>query len=262
MHKGVSFSPETITSTTEILHIVLSASGTPASNLNMIPSCGSPGDLVSCLVAVEKLPDDPLSKQVLLIEFKRVVSCEEKPVHCFLLQLDSINNITYIFDSPIVRFLDVGIQTSPAVSPSVCESLVPYGLNMTLGVLKGAQLLLCRYQWKSAIIHFWDTQNFPNSTCESEIGIVCHPSSSWSSRKISTDCHTYARESRFAACLGTLASLIVTDILSSSSTWPSASVFACLRVRAQAVKTPNDSMEPLAPRLQSLTCLTIHNFLI
>ena len=28
---------------------------------------------------------------------------EEKPVHCSLLQLDSINNITYIFDSPIVR---------------------------------------------------------------------------------------------------------------------------------------------------------------
>ena len=36
----------------------------------MIPSCGSPGDLVSCL-AVGKLPDDALSKQALLIEFKR-----------------------------------------------------------------------------------------------------------------------------------------------------------------------------------------------
>jgi hypothetical protein len=64
----------------------------------MIPSCGSPGDLVSCLVAGEKLPDDALSKQALLIEFKRSVvsELEEKPVHCFLLQLDSINNITYI----------------------------------------------------------------------------------------------------------------------------------------------------------------------
>ena len=76
----------------------------------------------------------------MLIEFKRVVSeLEEKPVHCFLLQLDSINNITYIFDSPIVRFLDVGIQTSPAV---ITGSLRPkYDLRSPQGTLIATLLI-------------------------------------------------------------------------------------------------------------------------
>jgi hypothetical protein len=101
MHMG-EFA-ETITSSTELFvdfQGLAGPAGTPAGN--MIPSFGThsvpPGDLVLCLVAVEKLPDDALSKQALLTaKFtrldrfgfvkKRVVSeLEEKPVHCFLLQ--------------------------------------------------------------------------------------------------------------------------------------------------------------------------------
>ena len=62
--------PETITpSTTEIFSHFCLLQGLAGKGLLL--ACGSPGDLVSCLVAVGKLPDDTLSKQALLIEFKR-----------------------------------------------------------------------------------------------------------------------------------------------------------------------------------------------
>lgn len=58
---------------TEILHTLftrcLSTSGTSLL-ANIIPPCVLPGDLVSCLVAVENLLDDALSKQALLIEYE------------------------------------------------------------------------------------------------------------------------------------------------------------------------------------------------
>ena len=89
----------------------LSTSGTPSSSMiqsfSLMWFAWWPS-VVSCLVAVEKLPDDALSKQALLIEFKKGwrVSWRKTPFIVSSCNFDPtcINNFKYYLTHPLCTF--------------------------------------------------------------------------------------------------------------------------------------------------------------